>query len=153
MKVRIEAYPDAEAEIIIRAPVIDDDIRKLRDKIEAALGKCDSIAVKNGDGESYLHFDELLFFESDGDHTVVHTASDCFFCKKRIGELTAVLPRSFVRCSRSCVVNTAKIRTITRTPTGVGTAYFAGTDKRAFVSRMYYKLLREAISETRLGKF
>ena len=151
MKLRIEIEPDAADEIIIRASRMSDDVLRVQDAIETALGRGGSIAVRQGESESYLPFEELLFFESDGDHTVVHTALDCFFCKQRLGELAEKLPRSFVRASKSCIINTSKIRSISRTPTGVGTAFFAGTDKKAYISRMYYKLVRDYIEQTRIG--
>ena len=151
MKLRIEIEPEAPEEIIIRANRMNDIVLKVQEAVQTALGQGGSIAVRQGESESYLSFDELLFFETDGDRTVVHTASDCFFCKQRLGELEQKLPRNFVRASKSCIINTAKIRSISRTPTGVGTAYFSGSEKRAFISRMYCKPVRDVIAQTRLG--
>ncbi|MBQ7499408.1 MAG: LytTR family transcriptional regulator [Clostridia bacterium] len=151
MKLRIEIDPDAPEEIIIRASRMSETVMRVQDAVLSALGQGGSIAVKHGESEIYLPFDELLFFETDGDKTIVHTASDCFFCKQRLGELSLSLPRNFVRASKSCLINTAKIRSISRTPTGVGTAYFAGSEKKAFISRMYYKTVREVIEQTRLN--
>ena len=91
-----------------------------------------------------------MFFETDGDHTVVQTAEDCYLCPQKLTDLLSVLPREFVRASKSCIVNTSKIRSITRSPTGVGTAAFEGCGKKAYISRMYYKVVRETIGETRL---
>ena len=153
MKLRIEIEPNATEEVVIRAPSINDEVMRVQEAVNAALKGGGSIAVKKGDRESYLKYDELLYFETDGDRTVVHTAADCFFCPHKLSELAAVLPHSFVRASKSCIINTAHIRSLSRSPTGVGTATFSDTEKTAFISRMYYKIVREVIAQTRLGRF
>ena len=151
MKLRIEIDPEATEEIIIRTKRMNETVYKVQEAVESALGRGGGIAVRHGESESYLDYDELLYFETNGDHTVVHTALDCFFCKQRLGELALRLLGCFVRASKSCIINTSKIRSISRTPTGVGTAFFSGTEKTAFISRMYFKPVRDVIEQTRLG--
>ena len=79
-----------------------------------------------------------------------HTKTACYICPMSIAALAAFLPRSFCRASKSTIINVMKIRSISRSPTGVGEVAFNGTEKKAFISRNYYKVVREIIEETRL---
>ena len=119
MKIRIEIDPDAEREVIIRTPAIDD---------------------------------EILFFEVSGERTYAHTAKECYTTAQRLFELEGILPGTFCRASKSVLLNTMKVRSLTRSPTGVGEASFSGSEKKAFISRMYYKAVRDVIEEVRLKK-
>ena len=150
MRLRIEIEKDLPEEVVIRAPAVDDRINRIREAVQRALNEKSEIAVKKGDAECYLPYRELLYFETDGGRVVAHTAREAFSCPLRLNELEAILPRRFTRASKGCLVNTAHIRSITRSPTGVSTATFAGSDKRITISRMYYRIVREIIEETRL---
>ena len=150
MKLRIEIDPSGEEEVVIRAPEISDKIRRLQETIDREMKGSEEIAVRKDGEECYLRYSDLLFFETDGSRVTAHTADDCFICPLRLHELETLLPRTFTRASKSCLVNTAHIRSISRTPTGVSTATFAKSDKTVYISRMYYKIVREIIEETRL---
>ena len=151
MKLRIEFVPGAEKELILRAPEIDDEVRRIQAALEA-VSSPGEIALKSAGGEVFLPYRELYFFEVNGDRTYAHTAKDCFVCPMHLFELSEILPRSFCRASKSILVNAGKIRSITRSPTGVGEATFSGSEKKVFISRMYYRALRELIEEMRLIK-
>ena len=150
MKLRIEIDPSGEEEIIIKANGITDKIRRLQATIDREISGGEEIAVRKEGEECYLPFSELLFFETEENRVFAHTKDECFACPLRLNELEMLLPRTFTRASKSCIVNTAHIRSISRTPTGVSIATFAKTDKKVFISRMYYKIVREIIEETRL---
>ena len=150
MKLRIELDDSAPEEIIIRTARVDDRIKRLQDAIIGSLGGGGEIAVRKDGVECYLPYREMLYFETDGGRILAHTADDCFICPLRLTELEELLPRSFTRASKGCLVNTAHIRSISRSPTGVSEATFAGSGKRIFISRMYYKIVRDIIEETRL---
>ena len=150
MKVRIEIDPGFDEEVIIRAPAITDEVKRIRDALTGASGRSEELAVKNGDTECYVAYGELLFFETSGDKVWAHTSGECFLCPLRLNELIKLLPRCFTRASKSCVINTAHIRSLTRTATGIATAAFNSTEKKVYISRMYYKTVREIIEETRL---
>ena len=152
MKLKIEIEQGAEREVIIRADEIDDEVKRVRAALEKAISFSGEIALKSAGGEVFMPYTEIFFFEVQGDRTYAHTRSDCYVCSLRLTELTDILPKSFCRATKSSLVNTMKIRSITRSPTGVGEVAFNGTEKRAFISRMYYKEVREIIEETRLKK-
>ncbi|MBO4453188.1 MAG: LytTR family transcriptional regulator [Clostridia bacterium] len=150
MKLRIEIDPEGPEEIVIRSREISDRLRRIQETIDRELNGSEEIAVRNGDDECYLPYRELLFFETVDNRVYAHTAKDTYVCPLRLNDLTLLLPRYFARASKSCIVNTSRIRSISRGPTGVSTASFANCDKKAFISRMYYKIVREIIEETRL---
>ena len=152
MKLRIEIEPGAPEEVILRAPEVNATVRRVRHALEQSLEKPGEIAVRRGGEEIFLPCSEICYFEVVDDRVYADTADDAFVCPMRLSELGDLLPRAFTRASKSCVVNTAKIRSINRSPTGVSEASFNGTDKRIFISRMYYKIVREVIEETRLSQ-
>ena len=152
MKLKIEIDQGAEREVIIRADEIDDEVRRVRAALEKGISFSGEIALKSFTGEVFVPYSEIFFFEVQEDKTYAHTRSDCFVCPMRLSELSDILPRTFCRATKSSLINAMKIRSISRSPTGVGEAAFNGTEKRAFISRMYYKDVREIIEEMRLKK-
>ena len=150
VKLRIEIEPGAEREVILRAPTVDGDVRRIRDAIEKAVSSPGEIALKSGDGEVFVSHSEIYFFEVSGDKTYAHTAANCYVCPMHLFELEEILPRTFCRASKSILVNSGKIRSMSRSPSGVAETAFSGTEKKIFISRMYYKTVREIIRETRL---
>ena len=151
MKLRIEISPGAEREVVIKAPELDDEVRRLQTAVEKASSSGE-IALRSGDGEVFIPVSEIYFFEVSDDKTFAHTAKDCFVCQMRLFELLETLPRTFCRASKSSLVNVMKIRSLSRSPTGVGEAAFSGTEKKTYISRMYFKPVREIIEEMRLRK-
>ena len=150
MKVTIEIDPDGQEEIVIRVKEANAALRRLNDAITSALARKNDIAVKKGDAECYLSVDELLFFEANGKSVYAHTARDCFTCPLHLSELERLLPGSFARASKSVIVNTAHVRSLDRSPTGIAKATFRNSEKTVYISRMYFKTVRETIEETRL---
>lgn len=152
MKLKIEISPQLEKELILRAPEIDDEVIRIRAAIEKISAAPGEIALKTASGEIFVSYSEIYFFEVSGDRTYAHTSRDCFVCPLRLAELENMLPRYFCRASKSILVNASKIRSISRSATGIGEAGFSGTEKKIYISRMYYNSVREIIGETRLIK-
>ena len=63
-----------------------------------------------------------------------------------------ILPRSFIRVSKSTIVNTDLIVSIKKNITGASEVSFKGSTKRAYASRNYIKLLIEIMEEKRLKR-
>lgn len=150
MKLRIEIDPEQTEEVIIRAPAFTDEVRRLQEVISKTIESSGEIALKNGESECYIPYDELLFFETSEDKVWAHTSGDCYLCTFRLSELETVLPRYFARASKGCLINTARIRSLSRNATGIGIAAFNTSEKKVYISRMYYNRVREIIEETRL---
>ena len=82
----------------------------------------------------------------------IHTASQIYETKHRLYELEELLPGSFVRVSKSSILNATKVRAIHRNITGASEVEFAGSSKTVFVSRNYLKVLTTKLEEKRLMK-
>ncbi len=152
MKLKIEIERDLPKEVVIRAPEFDVECAAIQKAIEKAISSSGEIALKGAHGEFFIPYSELFFFEAGDDRVYAHTSSEVFACQMRLAELEDMTPRTFCRASKSVLVNTAKIRSITRSPTGVGEVSFNGSAKKTYISRMYFKSVREVIEETRLKK-
>ena len=151
MKLKIEIEPGLPEEVILRAPDINDTVRRVRRALEAALDRSGEISVRREGEELFLPYSAIWFFEVSDDRVYANTADDAFVCSLRLAELAELLPRTFTRASKSCIVNTARIRSIRRSPTGVSVAAFTDSEKTIYISRMYYRAVRDIIEETRLS--
>ena len=60
----------------------------------------------------------------------------------KLYELEEILPRKFVRISKSSIVNSDKIYSIQKNLTASSLIEFKNTHKQIYVSRSYYKLLK-----------
>ena len=152
MKLRIEIDPDSQEEILLRAPAVTDEVRRLQTVIAEALSRKLELALQLGEQECYIPCDEILFFETTERRVSAHTAEHMYFSPLKLCELEELLPRTFVRASKSCLVNTAHIVAINHSLTGASEILFKGTGKKIYASRMYYKIVHDTIEETRLRK-
>ena len=152
MRLVVEIDPAAPEEILLRVKEPSEKLLRLQNAIQTAMEKPPELAVRAGDAECFLSPEEVLFAETCAGRVWIHTAGDIFDWPLTLRELEEVLPRHFARASKGCLINTARVRAISRTATGVGEASFQGTEKKAPLSRMYYKAVRDIIEETRLKK-
>lgn len=152
MKLRIEIDPDSQEEILLRAPAVTDEVRRLQTVIAEAFSRKLELALQLGERECYIPCDEILFFETTERRVSAHTAEHMYFSPLKLCELEELLPRTFVRASKSCLVNTAHIVAINHSLTGASEILFKETGKKIYASRMYYKIVHDTIEETRLRK-
>jgi DNA-binding LytR/AlgR family response regulator len=152
VKVRIEISDDGEEEVVIRARTLSDEVRRISDAVRKASGGEATLALSDGESEYFVPVDSLLFFETDEGHTTAHTADRMYYTSRKLYELEAILPRTFARVSKSCVVNTAAISSIKRNPVGASETHFTDSYKKVYISRSYYKAVRELIEETRIKR-
>ena len=146
MKLRIEISDGAtEDEVIIRCSRVDDTVRKLQEYILNMSAP--RLTFYKGSQEYYLPLDEILFFETDGEQIFAHTKNDAFRVKRRLYELEELLPRSFVRAAKGTIVNTKHIYAINRNLTSSSQISFTGSHKHIYVSRNYYKALKDKMDE------
>jgi len=146
VKLRIEISDgSAEDEVRIRCGRVDGTIQKLQEYI---LGlSAPKLTFFKGTQEYYLPLEEILFFETDGEQIFAHTPNDAFKVKRRLYELEELLPRSFVRAAKGTIVNTQRIYAINRNLTSSSKISFTGTHKHIYVSRHYYKALKDKMDE------
>jgi len=142
VKLRIELTDGSdEDEVVIRCGRVDDNVQKLQEFILSMSAP--RMTFYKGSQEYYLPLEEILFFETEGEQVFAHTAGDAFKVKHRLYELEEMLPRPFVRAAKGTIVNTKQIYAINRNLTSSSRISFPNTHKHIYVSRHYYKALRD----------
>lgn len=148
MKIHIEVVDDlTEDEVLIRCGRVDDTIQKIHQYILEQSSSNAKITFYKENQEFYFSLDEVLFFETDGEYVYAHTKDDAYRIKHRLYELESLLPRNFVRASKSTIINSAQVYSISRNLTASSLVQFIGSHKQVYVSRRYYQDLRQRISE------
>ncbi|MGL5256389.1 MAG: LytTR family DNA-binding domain-containing protein [Proteocatella sp.] len=150
MKIRIEEDQSiTENEIVIRCKVLDSDVKSIEEAILAVLAKTEPIVFYKDETQYYMELDNVLFFETDQNTITAHTKDDVYKVKYKLYELEDLLPNSFIRISKSTILNINKIYSISRNLTSSSIIEFQNTHKKAYVSRHYYKQLNLRLLEER----
>ncbi len=154
MKIRVEIDPTngEEEEVVIRCNTLSEEVMMLQKQLSEIISSKLKLEVYKGDTVLYLSPDEILFLETADNFLAVHTAKEIYSAKQRLYELEEILPSSFVRISKSSIVNISNIRSVKRNITGPSEIEFVGTVKRAYASRNYLKQLMNRLEEKRLNK-
>ena len=150
MKISIEFDTTlSENEIIIRCATLNEEIQKLQSAItDITLGARKFICYQK-EKEFYLPLDEILFFETESGQIRAHTKMEVYQTKLRLYELEELLPGEFMRVSKSTILNTNHIYSITKNLASSSVVEFSGTHKQVYVSRYYYKPLKFKLEEKR----
>ncbi|MBQ5426779.1 MAG: LytTR family transcriptional regulator DNA-binding domain-containing protein, partial [Pseudobutyrivibrio sp.] len=82
----------------------------------------------------------------------IHTAKSIYRIRQKLYELEEILPRDFIRVSKSTIVNTDLISSIKKNITGASEISFRNCTKQAYASRNYIKALIEIMDEKRLKR-
>lgn len=152
MKIRIELEPElSEDEVIIRASSITPEITRLENLIGESVRGNQAVEFYKGDSRVYINLEEILFFETTDDGISAHSADDCFEVKYKLYELENMLPMSFMRVSKSTIINTREIFSIERNLYASSEVSFRNTFKKVFVSRHYYKALVTKLNDERFS--
>jgi len=147
MKIRIELNQElAEEEIVINCKDLNDTIKKIQESVSDIIGGSNKLSLYKEDKEFYIPIDEILFFETDDNIVNAHTTFDVLQAKYKLYELETILPNSFLRVSKSTILNTNHILSIKHNLTSASLVEFAKSHKQVYVSRYYYKFLREKLN-------
>ena len=147
MKIRIEIDPGIEEqEVVIRCGVIDESIMQLQSLLLNTGKEKKKIVFYKDETEFYLPLDEVLFFETADNLVWAHTPQDEYQVKYKLYELEEMLPKCFQRISKSAILNRNKVYSIARNLTAASTVEFYGSHKTVYVSRGYFKELKEKLS-------
>lgn len=141
-----------EEQVVIYCRELNNEVIAVQKRISEALMAEMRLPVAKGDMEYELLLSEIYFFETADAAVAVHTRDSIYETKLKLYELEELLPQSFLRVSKSTILNIRHIRAIRKNITGASEVNFAGTNKRAFVSRNYFKLLASKLEEKRLKK-
>lgn len=148
MKIRIEVDETLETdEIIIRCQKLNEEVTRVQKAVSEAIGRQNRIIFYKGEAEYYFPLEEVLFFETDVDGISAHTIQDIYRIRYRLYELEELLPGYFLRISKSAILNTKKIFAIDRNLSSASLVSFQGTHKQVYVSRRYYKPLKDRLEE------
>lgn len=153
MKITIDVDDSLEQDYItIHCKELTDDILELQ---KSLIGKSSSdlrISAFQDDVEYFLELRAIIFMESDGNYILIHTEKDIYRTRRKLYELEELLPRDFIRVSRSTIVNTLRISGIKKNITGASEISFGNSNKKAYASRNYIKALIDIMNEKRLKR-
>ena len=147
LKVKIEIDPDIDdCEVVIRCSGVSEKVAEIQKLLTESSPGTSQISLFKKDSEYFIPLASVLFFETEGGSIRAHTADDEFDVKYRLYELEEILPSYFLRISKSAILNTRKIYSITRNLTGASKIEFQDTYKTVYCSRNYYKALKDMIT-------
>ncbi len=150
MKIRIEIDETAqEDEIIVKCRELNDNVRRIQQAVTEISDRNEIEFFKDGT-EYFLPVESVLFFETAGNLINAHTADDVFQVKFKLYELENILPGYFVRVSKSTILNIRHIYSIEKNITSSSLVRFSKTHKQVYVSRNYYRFLKQRLSERRI---
>lgn len=138
-----------EDEVVITCRRLDENIMNIQKNINNLNNQSLTLELMKEGKEFYIDVQEILFFETDNDTVMAHTANDIFITKNRLYELEKILPWYFSRISKSAILNVKKVYAITKNLTSSSLVEFRETPKQVYVSRAYYKPLRSKLEEMR----
>ena len=152
MKLNIEVDEEACEEITIRCRKIDARVLRAEKILKQMFDTSDDLCLLHDNTECFVPVSEILFFETDGSTRGVaaYTKDRKYHTDRTLAQLEAELPYSFIRASKSCILNAMKVSAIARNLTGASEVSFRSSDKHTYVYRSYYKPLKERITELRL---
>lgn len=152
MKVRIEIEEGLEEEeVIIRCGNLTDSITDLQNYISKQSSGKRCLSLKIGGTEFFVPLGEIYFFETEGRELRAHTADKIFICDYKLYELEELLPGNFMRISKSTIANLDYVWSVTKNLTASSLVEFMGSNKKAMLSRAYYKAVTERLKVRKLG--
>lgn len=148
MKIEIDIDENIEdLEVIIKCAVINDKVQKLQRYLSDISKDKKQVIFYQEEKEYYFDVSRILFFETSENGIDGHTKDDIFNVRYKLYELEELLPAYFMRVSKSTILNTHEVYSITKNITSASKVEFHGTHKRVYVSRNYYKTLKYILQE------
>lgn len=118
-------------------------------QLVTALEKADAVTKRltfTQRGESHqVVVDTILFLEAADHQVMVHTAEAVYTTRQPLYEVAEELPATFQRISKSAILNRDQVLSLTKSVTG-NLVQFQHSHKQVYVSRRYYKALKEALA-------
>ena len=153
MKINIDVDDSLQQDMItIHCREITDEILELQRLLSQKQTGGQKISAYIDDTEYYVDVKTILFLEADGNYISVHTAKSIYRVRQKLYELEELLPRDFLRVSKSTIVNTELIASIKKNITGASEISFRNSTKKAYASRNYIKASIEIMDEKRLKR-
>ena len=150
MKIRIELDEQLkEEEVVIRCQSLTEEVQEIQKAVSDLISKKQRFVFYRGDTEYYLPLESILFFETEEKVVCAHTVDIVYQVRYRLYELEEILPGYFMRVSKSAILNTDQVLSISRNLTASSVVEFWHTHKQVYVSRYYYKPLKLKMEEKR----
>ena len=148
MKISVEINSEIEEEeIIIKARTFSDEIKSLSDMLENKKDSNDYLLLFDEKKEYLININDIIFFETENDNVYAHTKDYAYLCKMRLYELEKKLPKNFERISKSAIINIFQIYSIEKKFNAASLIQFNECHKEVYISRRYYKMLKEKLLE------
>lgn len=153
MKINIDVDDSLEQDVVtIHCREITEEILNLQKLLLSQQTGGQKISAFLNEAEYYLDLKSIIFLEADGNYIAVHTVKEIYRTRQKLYELEELLPRDFVRVSKSTIVNTDLIASIKKNITGASEISFKNCSKKTFASRNFIKVLLEIMDEKRLKR-
>lgn len=148
MKIRVEIDPEMlEEEVIIRCPELTDSVSQIQRTIAEVTNRKQRFAFYKGEREFFFALSDILFFETEETGICAHTGNDVYSVKYKLYELEEMLPKYFIRVSKSTILNVNQIFSLDWNLTSSSTVSFRNTHKQVYVSRRYSKTLKNCLED------
>lgn len=149
MKLRIEIDKNInENEVVIKCNELTTEVEAIQKLLSDMLTPKEKIVFFKNDTEYYIDMNEILFFETEDNTICAHTSCDIFTVKYKLYELEELLPGFFMRISKSAILNTNHIYSISHSLSS-SRVEFQNSHKQVYVSRYYFKPLKIKLTEKR----
>ena len=136
LRVRIEIDSNIEEdEVIIKCKELTKSIQKIEETIQQE-NQIINFTFYKDNIEYYIPLNTILFFETSENEINAHTSNEIYKVKYKLYELEEIL-------------NVDHIFSIEKNLTASSIVQFNKTHKQVYVSRNYYKKLKERINERR----
>ncbi len=148
MKIQLEVDANVKGcEVTIRCAEINEEVQKLQQVIASFAANKKQMVFYQKEKEYYFPVEQVLFFETESNSISAHTRHEVFQVKYKLYELEELLPAYFMRVSKSTILNTKEVYSVTRSLTASSVLEFKNTHKTVYVSRNYYKSLKYKLDQ------
>lgn len=143
MKVTIvDIGPDEEEEIILKCRALDDNMVEFINRFKQGGGK---LAVYKDGAIFFIEPKEVFYFEAVDQKVFAYCKSEVYQVRSKLYEIEDELPGgSFVRVSKSIILNLNKIKSLTPAFSGRYEALLKNGEK-VIISRQYVGGLKESL--------
>lgn len=147
MKIKLIEDPEMEEDMIITSKTISPELMQFVDSMES---KNATVIAQHRGQDLRIHAEDVLFFETEVDGVVVHLNEKYYKTKYKLYSLVENLPPSFMRVSKSCIINIDKVAGYERSITSSRLVFFTDSKKTSYVSRMYFSQFKDRLIERSL---
>ncbi|MGV3186406.1 LytTR family DNA-binding domain-containing protein [Weissella paramesenteroides] len=147
MKINLEVDERLmDTEITIRTPDVNEQINRLMKEITEQFKEQPKIAFYQEGIRYFIDLENILFFETVDRKVCAHTADSAYSVSLKLYELEESLPLTFIRSSKSTIVNLKQIFSVDHSLRR-NLVRFRNSHKQLYVSRAYYQEFKRQLDE------